>query len=134
MKSPSRPMTRLMIFCWGFLGDLEGQKKPQEQRGPWTTQTSSWSRHFCLHFHPFFTSSTTFGGKSIRADWQVREPMVFNHTHREDSSLAGLQGRVCVCVCVGPHLLAGFCDNWKNSPIINLVCTHRMETMSPRWT
>ena len=29
MKSPSRPMTRLMIFCWGFLGDLEGQKKPQ---------------------------------------------------------------------------------------------------------
>lgn len=27
MKSPSRPMTRLMIFCCGFLGDLQWRQR-----------------------------------------------------------------------------------------------------------
>lgn len=61
MKSPSRPITRLMIFCWGFLGDLEEQEKAQKWCSVvtvraglgqvWTTQTSTWSRNSSLHFH-----------------------------------------------------------------------------------
>lgn len=39
IKSPSRPMTRLMIFCWGFLGELRQNEETayeteKTKRGP----------------------------------------------------------------------------------------------------
>lgn len=32
IKSPSRPMTRLMIFCWGFLGELRQNEERMRQK------------------------------------------------------------------------------------------------------
>lgn len=32
IKSPSRPMTRLMIFCWGFLGELRQNEESMRQK------------------------------------------------------------------------------------------------------